>query len=148
MWCVFCLDTSLFNLRLIFYLWVLSGKWKARYIPNSGRKNEIIVTRIISTPSSSPPCPLLVEVFAFFAEVGTWIEKTTWLVTVKSLVLSCQNCWHMKDWTLFKKKKVKMREWTVWTLIGSLSCIVAEIWNFCKSVMLYLIMLKLFIKVM
>lgn len=46
-------------------------KWKARYIPDSGRKNEIIVTRIISphhpftfsAPSffSSP----LVEVFAF-----------------------------------------------------------------------------------
>ena len=82
--------------------------WKtegAFYIPDSGRKNEIIVTRIISTdshPSSSPPALpplpsplplpplppsssspssplvpplLLVEVFAFFAEVGTWVEK-------------------------------------------------------------------------
>lgn len=53
----------------------------AFYIPDSGRKNEIIVTRIISTSSPppislSPSFPLvlpllLVEVFAFFAEVGT-----------------------------------------------------------------------------
>lgn len=52
------------------------------------------------------------------------MKRQTWLVTVKrrrkkrSLVLSCQSCWHMKDWTLFKKKMrqkkqnhVKLREW-------------------------------------
>ncbi len=108
MWCVFCLDTSLlFNLRLL-YLWVLSGNGRRVIFPTVGGKTRLLSQGLFPPLTSVPsPCWSL----RFFAEVGTWIEKTTWLVTVKSLVLSCQNCWHMKDWTLFKKKKVKMREW-------------------------------------
>lgn len=50
-------------------------------------ENEIIVTRII--PPSLIPVPLLVEVFAFFAEVGTWIEDSLVSYCKKfSLVLS------------------------------------------------------------
>lgn len=94
----------LFNLRLVLFVGPF-WKWKALYIPDSGRgkKNKIIVTRIITL---HPPPSF--EGLRFFAEAGTRIESC--LVTVqkrkkKNLVLSCQSCWHMKDWTLFKKKR-------------------------------------------
>lgn len=64
----------LFNLRIVLFVGPF-WKWKALYIPDSGRgeKNEIIVTRIITL---HPPS---FEGLRFFA--GTRIE--TCLVTVQ-----------------------------------------------------------------
>lgn len=94
----------LFNLRLVLFVGPF-WKWKALYIPDSGRGEK---TRLLSQGLSPITPPPSFEGLRFFAEAGTRIE--TCLVTVqkrkkKILVLSCQSCWHMKDWTLFKKKK-------------------------------------------
>lgn len=130
-------------------------KWKAHYIPVSGRKKkQIFVKRMISPVRHllvPPPSPLLVENLRFFAELRNVNRKDN-LVNYckkrkKSLVLSCQNRWHMKDWTLFNergglKKKFKKRKWkneTMSTLVGSLlySCRNLTLLQTCNVVLNY-----------
>lgn len=97
----------LFNLRLVLFVGPF-WKWKALYIPDSGRGEKRDYCHKDYHPSPPPtPSPLLRRspLFRGGGDANRNLFSYCTETKEKKLVLSCQSCWHMKDWTLFKKKK-------------------------------------------